>query len=751
MFKGCLAALLCLLPAVVVSEQEALTDANIKAAVNEWIANSTTATEKYGSIDVWNTSQVTNMLGLFKDKTLFDDDISGWDVSSVTNMNRMFEKAQRFNGVISGWNVSKVTGMTSMFNGAWAFDQDISGWNVFKVTAMNAIFYDAIAFNQDLSKWDVASVEHMSSAFSLATIFNQDLSNWNVSNVKGMFCMFCLTDEFDQNLSEWDVSKVTNMQSMFSYTKKFDQNLSEWNVSKVTNMYGMFESAQVFDQDLLKWDVSKATNMQRMFRNAFVFNQDLSKWDVSRVTNMKRMFASAKVFNQDLSKWDVSKVTNMHSMFQSAMLFNQVISGWNLSEVTIIDSVFLNAQSFNQNLCPWGDSLRSVADASGMFVLSSCPTTADPDLDISLAGPFCHGCGILADFPAWQITNATFVDGVGVSSISFHHGVGDSTTPTRVKIYGLPSGKNETSTDITDACYSNGGDLLGNLDDGVILGLDITEYQHNVADEKTSFDFTFNTEIKSNFGLYYQTELVDDNSKLATIRFCAMLELLGPKDSGSIDELEVYTYVEYAFGYNATLNGTIVLANAFQVEPVDPDKGEIEDDTFAVEATVCGPDGFVAGNTLSQGDSVHICINSTSYPEASISGIDSLTYAAPFGYLEAIKNGVSDDLLTLFDAAVDCDGSQCIVKTQLKARFFPADGFAKVTISGKAAMELGGRRVLAEIVPGDRSLQEGESQSGFSIDVETSAFDTSSAGTTKKGVAASIVLATLAAVSLRFF
>ena len=39
------------------------------------------------------------------------------------------------------------------------------------------------------------------------------------------------------------------------------------------------------------------------------------------------------------------------------------------------------------------------------------------------------------DFPEWQIKKVTFVDGAGVNSMSFAHGVGDTTTPTtRVKI-----------------------------------------------------------------------------------------------------------------------------------------------------------------------------------------------------------------------------------------------------------------------------------------------------------------------------
>ena len=131
-------------------------------------------------------------------------------------------------------------------------------------------------------------------------------------------------------------------------------------------------------------------------------------------------------------------------------------------------------------------------------------------------------------------------------------------------------------------------------------------------------------------------------------------------------------YAEFAFGYNATLNGTILLENAFKVEPAVPESGGgIADDTFTVVATACGPDGVIQGGALTQGDYVHICINSISYPEASISGIDSLTNTAPFGsgsvVLDAIVGGSSEDLLTKVVAATDCaDGSQCIVMMQLK-------------------------------------------------------------------------------------
>ena len=119
--------------------------------------------------------------------------------------------------------------------------------------------------------------------------------------------------------------------------------------------------------------------------------------------------------------------------------------------------------------------------------------------------------------------------------------------------------------------------------------------------------------------------------------------------------------------------------------------------------------------------------------------------------LDAIAGGASVDLLTRFAADANCgDGDQCIIKMQLQGNLYPPDGIMNMTITGKATMELGGRRVLANVVPcAPCSLQEGTSQTGFSMNVETSAFDTSS--TTKNGVATCIIMTFFAAASLRFF
>ena len=252
-------------------------------AVDAWLNNPTTATNIYGDINTWDTSQVTSMSNLFSQTrnpaaASFNDDISEWDTSNVNYMSRMFLKAAAFNQNIGSWDTSRVTDMSVMFKNATAFDQDIGSW-------------------------DTSSVTTMYRMFNYATSFNQAIGNW-------------------------DTSRVTNIQEMFRYAASFDSGIGNWDVSSVTNMKGMFRDTTIFDQAIGDWDTGSVTDMGEMFKKAKAFNQDIGSWDVSSVINMNAMFNGATLFNQDLNGWDVAGIASEPDYFSTNSGLQEEYSPW---------------------------------------------------------------------------------------------------------------------------------------------------------------------------------------------------------------------------------------------------------------------------------------------------------------------------------------------------------------------------------------------------------------------------------------
>ena len=77
-----------------------ITDANFLTAINTCLTNNPEdgmcSDSEYGAMPDWDVSQVTDMIGAFKDNVTFNGDISSWDVSSVTTMYGMFDGCNCF-------------------------------------------------------------------------------------------------------------------------------------------------------------------------------------------------------------------------------------------------------------------------------------------------------------------------------------------------------------------------------------------------------------------------------------------------------------------------------------------------------------------------------------------------------------------------------------------------------------------------------------------------------------------------------
>ena len=258
----------------------------LREALKDYFKNPSTI-----DLNTWDTSEVTDMSNLFKNRTTFNKPLNSWNTANVTNMSYMFFNCEKFNQPLDQWNTENVTNMSYMFNNCVKFNQPLNNWNTENVTNMSTLFMANKNFNQPLNNWNVSKVTNMSYMFALCEKFNQPLNNWNVSNVTDMAYMFFNCDSFNQPLEQWNVSRVTNMESMFKYCENFNQPLNTWNVSRVTNMSNMFNNCEKFNQPLdNNWNVSNVTNMSYMFSGCIQFNQPLDRWNTTNVTNMYNIF-----------------------------------------------------------------------------------------------------------------------------------------------------------------------------------------------------------------------------------------------------------------------------------------------------------------------------------------------------------------------------------------------------------------------------------------------------------------------------
>jgi surface protein len=309
-----------------------ITNDTIHEAVQMYMDNKEGAFAKYGHIEDWDTSNVTDMSNL-KLKSSFNADISRWNTSKVKSMDAMFLSATTFNRNIGGWDTSNVTNMHYMFLSATTFNQDISNWNVDKVVSTkNYLSFGTLSplCNEDNKCSILPNLSHIYACSGTSPLVFEN-TNALKDAIKAYNIKPCSNSEYS-NIEFWNTSKITDMSSL-NFGQDFNADISRWNTSKVTNMKAMFNSAYEFNQPIGSWNTSKVTDMNLMFDQAAAFNQNIGSWDTSNVTNMNQMFYTAVAFNQDISKWNTSSVTNMNSMFYYTNVFNQDISKWNVDKV----------------------------------------------------------------------------------------------------------------------------------------------------------------------------------------------------------------------------------------------------------------------------------------------------------------------------------------------------------------------------------------------------------------------------------
>ena len=157
-----------------------------------WLTPSLTSLD---GVSEWDTSNVTDMSGMFRDVGVnsigINLDLARWDVENITDMSRLFE-ATRLNDLnITSWRTGNVTDMSSMFASTYLTTLDLSFLDTSSVIDMSGMFSDAISLRHvNVSSWDVSNVTNMIMMFHNTNLMHVDLSGWDTRNVSWMNNMF---------------------------------------------------------------------------------------------------------------------------------------------------------------------------------------------------------------------------------------------------------------------------------------------------------------------------------------------------------------------------------------------------------------------------------------------------------------------------------------------------------------------------------------------------------------------------------
>ena len=142
-----------------------------------------------------NTKGLTTMYDMFSaNRNIQEIDLSSWDTSNVTNMYGMFRNDYSLTSIKFGdnFNTSLVTDMDSMFRNISVTTLDLSSFNTSKVTEMGNMFNNSSNLTSlDLSSFNTSQVSRMNMMFyGCSSLTELDLSNWDTSNVTTYGNMF---------------------------------------------------------------------------------------------------------------------------------------------------------------------------------------------------------------------------------------------------------------------------------------------------------------------------------------------------------------------------------------------------------------------------------------------------------------------------------------------------------------------------------------------------------------------------------
>lgn len=245
-----------------------------------------------------DTSEVISMKGMFKGASVLNPiDISRFDTRKVQDMSEMFSGIRylsrgsaKITLNLNNFNTSNVVNMKGMFKDSSRFtDINMSNFNTSKVTDMSEMFYGATSLPTiNLSSFDFQNVTDMNSMFfqlpNLQTIVVSRFNTGKVTNFKNMFWRASITS---LNTAGFETQSAVNMSGMFYGTRIPNLDLSSFNTQNVTDMSGMFsETEYTVNLYLTNFDTRNVQNFSGMFSLSHYTRDSLTRIYVKNDFNL---------------------------------------------------------------------------------------------------------------------------------------------------------------------------------------------------------------------------------------------------------------------------------------------------------------------------------------------------------------------------------------------------------------------------------------------------------------------------------
>ena len=322
-------------------------------------------------LPIWNVSHVKIMNNMFRNCTLFNQDLSDWDISNLTSAQSMLDdcgmSTQNFTLLLRNWG-EKVNINRNVSFGAlnlqyyqWArpngpsspLKLDVSyNWNIIGATE-NTVQIGVPPSMSTLSSWSYMFYDGIGDSYLGPRPLYKDIQSYQIN----------LDSEFYWNLP----TQLTDLFKMFTNCSNFlGKGLETWNTENIITMQGFLENCSTFQQDLSGWDLSNIIEAETIFKNCSQWDGEGSQyWNLTSATSTTSLFEGCSNFNQDLSGWssDMGNVENMDSMFENCTSFTgEGLDRWNTTMVSSMQGTFKNCSNFDQNISYWNISNLQHAD-----------------------------------------------------------------------------------------------------------------------------------------------------------------------------------------------------------------------------------------------------------------------------------------------------------------------------------------------------------------------------------------------------